>query len=271
MLFLYGLYLKTGLLLLNIFEYGEFHSIRFGGLATDANFYAFLMSLAFLIGYYSTSKILNVKYKYIYMMIIGVNIIITISRSVMAILIVTFIFTSLFFEKKLKNKIRRLWIFLLFGLVFLYLATIPLPGLNISVYEWYALRATQNTPRFEMWRILLGDVKDQPLFGYGLRASEILLGGLGDYAHSSYIELLTDYGVIGFVIFVVGLMFNVFLKGMKLIKINSAYKGWIHSYMMICMLFGGFTLLYWPFLWTMFAVILGGYVNEKNRFNHNFV
>jgi O-antigen ligase len=270
MLFLYVLYLKTGFLPLNIFEYGEFRSIRFGGLAADANFYAILMSLAFLIGYYSNSKILNVKYKYIYMMIIGLNIIITISRSVMVTFIVTFIFASLFFEKKLKTKIIRLWTFLLFALVLLYLATIPLPGLNISVYEWYVLRATQNTPRFEMWMILLGYIKDQPFFGYGLRASEILLGGFGNYAHSSYLELLTDYGLIGFIIFV-GLMFSIFLKGMKLIKINSAYKGWVHSYIMIYILFGGFTLLYWPFLWTIFAIILGGYINEKNRFNYNFI
>lgn len=271
MLFLYGLFLTTGLLpIKNIFEYGEFHSIRFGGLAGDANFYGFLMSVAFLIGYYSPKKILNVKYKYFYMIIIGLNIVITISRSVIVVLVVTFIFTSLVFEKSISKKIKRLIIFFILLVVFLYVATIELPGVNISIYEWYALRATQSSPRFEMWMTLLGYIQEQPVFGYGLRASEIFLGGFGKFPHSSYIELLNDYGIIGFIMFV-SFMFIVFLKGLKLIKLNSLYKGWLHSYIMICILFGGFTLLYWPFLWMLFAIILGGYHIEKSRFNNNIL
>ena len=94
MLFLYGLFLTIGMLPLNIIEYGEFRSIRFEGLAGDANFYAFLMSLAFLIGYF-------------YIGIIGLNIIITISRSVVFVLIVTFILTSLVFEKSIRKNLKN--------------------------------------------------------------------------------------------------------------------------------------------------------------------
>jgi O-antigen ligase len=212
MLGLYILFLKTGMLPINIFEYGEFKSIRFEGLAGDANFYGFLMTVAFLIGYYSKPKDLNVRFKIIYLLPIGLNIVMTVSRSVIATLIVTFIFLSFIFEKKISRKLKMLFIFLVFLTIFIYLVTIPLPGLDISIYEWYVLRSTQSSPRFEMWMILLDYFQINPFFGYGLRASEMLLGGAGHYAHSSYIELLIDYGIVGFIIFIC-FMFLVLFKG----------------------------------------------------------
>ncbi len=270
MLFLYILFLKTGFLSIDIFEYGEYQSIRFEGLAGDANFYAFLMSIAFLIGFYNSSKSLSVWNKYIYMLPIGISIVITVSRSVIATLIVTFIFTSLIFEKNLSKKLKKIMLLVILFIVFIYLSMIELPGLNISVYEWYSLRATQSTPRFQYWIDLFEYFQLQPIFGYGLRASEVLLGGFGSYAHSSYVELFVDYGILGATIFL-SFMLLVYIKGLKLIKINEQYKAWLHSYIMICFLFGGFTLLYWPFLWVMIAIILGGYSFEKNRLNNNII
>jgi len=121
-----------------------------------------------------------------------------------------------------------------------------------------------------MWEILLKYIFQQPLFGYAPRASEILLRGAGNHAHNSYIELMVDYGIIGFIIFIF-FMFLVFLKGLKLILLNPFYKAWLHSYIMICILFGGFALLYWPFLWVMFAIILGRFNIGKNRSNNNIL
>jgi O-antigen ligase len=270
MLGLYILFLKTGMLPINIFEYGEFKSIRFEGLAGDANFYGLLMTVAFLIGYYSKPKDLNVRFKIIYLLPIGLNIVMTVSRSVIVTLIVTFIFLSFIFEKKISRKLKMLFIFLVFLTIFIYLATIPLPGLDISIYEWYALRLTQSSPRFEMWMTLLDYFQINPFFGYGLRASEMLLGGAGNYAHSSYIELLIDYGIVGFIIFIC-FMFLVLFKGIELVKLNDSYKAWLHSYLMTCLLFAGFTFLYWPFLWVIFSIILGGFIYEKNRFNNNII
>jgi O-antigen ligase len=270
MLFLYGLFITVQILPINIFEYGEFQSIRFEGLSGDANFYAFLMSVALLIGFYNSSKDLNVLNKYLYLMPIGINIVITISRSAIVALIVTFIFTSILYEKKLSSKFKKIFTLFFIFTAFFYLSMIKLPNLNVSIYEWYSLRATQGSPRIEMWLTLLNYIQQQPIFGYGLRASEYLLGGYGRYAHNSYLELLVDYGMIGFIIFV-SFMFLVFLKGIKLININEKYKAWLHSYLILCILFGGFTLLYWPLLWVLIALILGGYSFEKDRLNNNFV
>ena len=188
----------------------------------------------------------------------------------MSTFLFTLILSGLIFERKFSKKIKRFILLLILLSILLYIATIRLPGLNISVYEWYVLRSTQGTPRFEMWNTLLHYIQLKPFFGYGLRASEELLGGAGHYAHNSYLELLSDYGIFGFFIFT-SFMLVTLLKGFKIVKDNASYRAWIHSYIMIMMLFGGFTLLYWPFLWVIFAVILGGYINEKNRFNNNII
>lgn len=268
MLILYGLFLTTGSLPVNIFEYGESGSIRFEGFAGDANFYAFLMSVAFLIGFYTSSKDLKVWNKYFSLFPIAINIIITVSRSVILTLIITFLLTLFIFDQKVSRKFKNLILLISIFITFILVSFIKLPHINISIYEWYVLRSTQNTPRFAMWNILLNYFEQQPLFGYGLRASEMLLGGAGEYAHNSYLELLIDYGFLGFVIFI-GFIFLVYIKSLNLIKMNSHYKAWFHSYIILIIIFGGFTLLYWPFLWVIFALILGGYTFEKNRLNNS--
>lgn len=270
MIVLYFLFLKFSYLPINIFEYGEFQSIRFEGFAEDANFYAFLMSVAFLIGSYSSCKDLNIKFKILYLLPIGINIVITVSRSVIASLIVSFILGAFLFERNLQKKLKRLFLFIVIVISFILLSMIELPLLNLSIYDWYSMRATQGSPRFEFWMILYDYFLEQPLFGYGLRASEVLLGGFGHYAHSSYVELFIDYGIFGTIIFL-SFMLLVYNKGMKLIKLNQSYKPWIQSYIIICILFAGFTLLYWAFMWTIMAIILGGYTFEKNRLNNNIV
>lgn len=270
MIIMYGLFLTTGYLPISIFEYGESQSIRFEGFAGDANFYAFLMSVSFLIGYYSSWQELNVKVKALYLLPIGINIVMTISRSVIMSLIVSFIFVSFAFEKKISKQLTKLYWFFIIFIFFVLLSMIELPIINISLYDWYSMRSTQNSPRFGYWMILYEYFLQQPILGYGLRASEVLLGGYGNYAHSSYVELFIDYGIVGSIIFLF-FMFLVFIKGLKILKLNTSYKPWIHSYIIICMLFSGFTLLYWSFFWTIVAIILGGYIYEKNRFNNNLI
>lgn len=267
-LFLYAIFLLYGFLPFPIFEYGEFQSIRFGGFAIDANFYAYLMSLPLFIIYFN--KNLSLFYRFILYIPISVSIIITISRSVIAALILVFIVSILLFERKFLRIVKYIVILLFITICLTFLSHFQLPGLSISIYEWYELRATQNTPRFEYWQVLLNAFIDNPIFGYGLRGSEILLGGMGEYAHSSYIELLIDYGLFGSIIFLC-FMFYVFFIGLKLVQMSPLYKPWVSSYMMLCILFGGFTLLYWPFFWIVIGIILGGYQVEKNRFNNNFI
>jgi O-antigen ligase len=67
------------------------------------------------------------------------------------------------------------------------------------------------TGRIEMWAFFLSLFAERPLFGYGFDMSRFyavnyLSDGLGS-AHNSYITLLFDFGIVGFSVYIILLIF----------------------------------------------------------------
>lgn len=78
---------------------------------------------------------------------------------------------------------------------------------------------------------------EKPLFGWGIQSFQVV-GGYGFYAHSNYVELLADYGIIGTAIYYSQLLFCWFCMWRRRKSINKSEE----------------FLLYFPLLTSIFVL-----------------
>lgn len=119
---------------------------------------------------------------------------------------------------KENNNIKKITIGV-FILIFLFIISfIILPREIIDRFDYRNFNDDSNSLRVNLWKTALKIFASNPIFGRGAN-SMINLGKsygarLNLIAHNSYLEILADYGLVGFSLWITPFVF-IFLKGIK--------------------------------------------------------
>jgi O-antigen ligase len=217
---------------------------RFYGLHTHPNFLAVICSVAIVL---SINKLLRIQWSniklivfYIFLVLISFFIIV-LTGSRTGILSVLFgIFLTIFiYFKKYPKKIS---IFLVTIGVILFLAILNLLSLDSENFRYNRFISNDDT-RSELWQHMWTVFLDNPLFGAG--------NGMG--TANSYLRVLSDTGLIGFILFFFALLpfFILFFK--YIINKNIFYDST--------------KIMYFPFAFTIFiGAVTEGYLLDFNSF-----
>jgi O-antigen ligase len=169
---------------------------RMIGLNNDPNICALAMLIMFF--YFLYQKGLLAK---VLMLFSGAAVILTLSRGGFIAILAGLFATFIIAEAKSKFKIIAFFS----GIVFLAVLVIS------SNYEFFSLFIEKRINgiesgggRFEVWGNALELFYKKPLFGYGIFSFVDLSNnvyGIAKYAHNTYLEVLVETGLVGFVIF----------------------------------------------------------------------
>jgi len=235
-----------------IYVLGQAGVLRLKGFAGDPNFYSLWMSVSLFCGL-TVSKIRRL-WKWLGITVIITSILLALSRGFFVALgassLLIALWLTLFHAKISWRKYAKP---IIVGSIFISLiALMPLSHIQRSPAQLLINRfqLTATTPRFGMWKEILSDLPSHLLLGAGLRSAEWTLGGM--YSHNSYMDLLFETGLIGFILWA---FFGVFILKQGLSRINVEFLPWIHSWLVIILMFLFFSSLYNPFLWIIAGVI----------------
>jgi len=219
---------------------------RIYGTAAHANSFALLLIFFSAILFYfifTGAKKISKIFLFLYLLLLFILLIFTYSRAALIffILFVFFVYIR-FYRKKIFIIISvALVIILLFGIF-----TFPLykerlqilTKMDEAIYGIFVLNENIVPSSFS-WRLinykgLLDAYVEKPLFGYGL-GSAYKLSPWGDniYAHSDYIKMLVETGIIGFsgFLFVLGILWYFLFKKSKL---SFRFEHKLFSYLVLC-------------------------------------
>lgn len=237
-----------------IYELGQAGILRLQGFAGDPNFYSLWMSLSLFCGLIVTG--VRRLWKWFGIAIIAASILLAFSRGFFVALgassLLILLWLALFRAKTLWRKYARPVIVgaIAIGIISL----IPLPHIQDTPAQLLITRfqLTATTPRFAMWEEILNKLPSQLLLGKGLRSAEWALAGR--YSHNSYMDLLFETGIIGFILWAFFAIF-VAIKGFS--NRNAELLPWIHVWILTLFMILFFSLLYNPFLWLIAAILVG--------------
>ncbi len=227
---------------------------RLIGLAKDPNFYSLWMSIPIAAGMYCgrRSMLLWVP--------IALSVVMTLSRT----FFIALFFSSLFFIFAfIINNFRRYYV------VRSLIVSSTLIIILIASLFWIdqyqniihkRITISENAARFVHWVTLKSQLQEHwnPLFGNGLRSTQILLAG--KYSHSTYIDVLFETGLVGFSLWVLILGFVAAISFQQMRRINDALIPWAYAFVFLFIYFFSFSLLYHPFVW----MVMGVLVNQHN-------
>lgn len=233
--------------------------LRLTGFAKDPNFYSLWISPALFaslaLGKFSLAVIVG-------LLIISVSLVLAMSRGFMLalfvstiILVVCQVVRKAIYGSRFRAYTRRL----LGVFVTLVLSGIllQLGGYNVSGFLLKRIELAKETPRFEMWSLLSKAMQKcwNPLFGSGLRSTQVALGGL--YSHNSYIDILFETGLLGFVLWV-SILVYVSIISLRRAWFDEALMPWVQVWFVVLTMFAGFSLVYNPFPWVVMGVLCSG-------------
>ncbi|KLA35602.1 hypothetical protein B4080_5868 [Bacillus cereus] len=189
---------------------------RLIGTFTDPNIFAFCNFIFFY--YYLTH--LNRKGSKIGILLTVVTLLLTFSRG--AFVAIAFGILLYFVAAKTKTKIRMIIWGTIFVVGMIYFAQLYF---NIDIVKIVTDRFTEvqgdgASGRFDIWENGLKLFSDNPFFGIGIynyRSYSNYLFGIDHYMHNTFLEVLTESGMVGFVLyslFFLGL-FGMFYKNRK--------------------------------------------------------
>lgn len=121
----------------------------------------------------------------------------------------TLVYGAYFFDfltkRKISRRTKRLIIFALFLLAFLFIAT-QFEGIYSKFLQLFTQRAGSNRARFEVYRLSIEKVlNESPIFGVGIKY--IISTNLLPYgSHCTYIGLLYKTGILGLICFMIGFL-----------------------------------------------------------------
>lgn len=203
-LYVYGAYtLNFNFLGNGISSYGiliDRGSPRLIGTFTDPNIFAFGNFIFFY--YYLTH--LKENGAKLGLLLSTTTLLLTFSRG--AILAILFGVFMLFITSKLKSKIKMV----IFGMPVIYLLIIlasslfKLDVIQIVIDRFKAAANDNGSGRFDIWANGLGLFADNPIFGIGLynyRSYSNDLFNIDHYMHNTFLEVLTESGLIGFCLY----------------------------------------------------------------------
>jgi O-antigen ligase len=105
--------------------------------------------------------------------------------------------TVLFFNKNLKKKIRDILLAIVLGGAFIYILYLCLPAMTIFLRRIFENEDVLSG-RDAYYDVMKKWVSESPLFGKGLGTCD---GTFGYGGHNCYLQLLSETGIIGCVIF----------------------------------------------------------------------
>ena len=237
-----------------IYELGQAGILRLQGFAGDPNFYSLWISASLFCGFGITG--VRRLWKWLGIAVIGASILLTFSRGFLVAFGASFVLIVFWLGLTHAKVLWRRYAkpILVSMLVMSMIALIPLPFMQGSAAKLLIARfqLTATTPRFGMWEKILGELPSQLLLGKGLRAAELSLGGM--YSHNSYIDLLFETGLVGFILWV---FFALFVTVKSFGTRNAELLPWLHTWILTFFMLLFFSLLYNPFLWLLSAILVG--------------
>lgn len=225
--------------------------MRLVGFAGDPNFYSLFIALPFFIGFTKPLSIRNV----IVLTPIGVSIALAMSRGFGIALLISFMFLFVFALVNRRYQCERYIMrqSVLFLVIIILILTFQyLIGYDISQYN-KRIQLISESSRWDMWAKILEVSKKNwsPFVGLGLRGIQEILGG--QYSHNTYLDILIETGLVGFFIWML-LIIYILICALKALKFPEMLP-WIHTYFVMLIMFGVFSLAYNPFFWMLAGVL----------------
>lgn len=236
-----------------IYELGQAGILRLQGFAGDPNFYSLWMAVSLFCGLIVTE--VRRLWKWLGIMAITASIVLAFSRGFFVALgasSLLIVFWLVFAGAK--TPWRRYAKPLIGGALAMgIIALVTLPFMQESPARLLISRfqLAPLDPRLGMWKEILNDLPHELLLGKGLRTTEWTLGGM--YSHNSYLDLLFETGLIGFVLWV---FFAIFVTIRGLNARSAELLPWTHCWLLTLFMFLFFSLLYNPFPWLIAAIIV---------------
>ncbi|MEM2786429.1 MAG: O-antigen ligase family protein [Candidatus Nitrosotenuis sp.] len=238
---------------------------RLKGFAGDPNFYSIWISISLFTGINNAPKSYS---KLVLIATIGLSILLAASRTLLIMLIFSIVILVIIiaFSRRERPSLAKYLKVMLPGTFLVIGAGFLWSILESNVWGELAKRfqLTASAPRFEMWRLLIERGLDNVFFGKGLRGAEELLSGT--YSHNSYLDLLVETGLIGFLIWS---FFAFIVTSCALRRIDEqSLIPWVQCWILLIGVLAAFSLIYSPFLWVVAAVILSCPSTRENNARH---
>ena len=204
-----------------------------GLVANDPNVFVFLVSVYFF--YYLTH--LDNKRNKLGLVLFSLSIILSFSRGAYISILFAFIIYFIF-DIDLFGKVK----FILLFILLLFVAIYCLDLMSIDIYSvidsrFKALTTDGGSGRLELWTNALNTFKDHPFFGIGINSTVQygdLIYGNAHYIHNTYLEVLSEGGIICFIAYFI-FLFSILKKSYSLMKYN--YRSKFIFYTIISMYF----------------------------------
>jgi O-antigen ligase len=223
---------------------------RLIGLATDPNFYSLWMSIPLMVG------VIYGRRSVLLWLPVALSVLMTLSRTFLVTLVFSsvLIVLTLSLVKVVKISPTRLLIVpaILITILFGYLSLIDI---NQRIMYYRTVTITSNERMVYADKILQKISENwNPITGSGLRSTQALLGG--DYSHSTYLDILLETGLGGFLLWLVIYGFVGVVSLLQLRKVGLELIPWYYALISIAFYFVSFSLLYHPFVWMVMALIM---------------
>ncbi|TNV68459.1 O-antigen ligase family protein [Trichococcus shcherbakoviae subsp. psychrophilus] len=187
----------------------------------NPNMFAFFLGVIILIAYCNKSLFNNIKMKYLKFSVVIVALLLTFSRSNLIPFVICLIFYGLYNSKHFGLNIKKILMSLL---IFMIVTSILKYNFDIDIINYF-IKLTQRTISLEdtsaagrpiIWRSAFNRFKDN-IFGIGLGktgSKSVYIGNeMLEPAESSYLTLLLDTGIQGFICYIfifVSIMYSCF-------------------------------------------------------------
>jgi len=234
-------------------------ALRLMGFAGDPNFYSLWIALPLFISF---TKSISIKH-IIITTIIGLSVAMAMSRGFIGSVLISTIFllgSMIILKTRSKEYLSRLTTGASIVAMFIIILNF-LIDYDLSQYVRRIQLAT-DTPRWETWSQLLTNMNEEwnPIGGIGLRGIEAALGG--EYSHNSYLDVLVETGLVGFIIWAL-LLAYVTIVALKKLK-RPELQPWIHTWLVLLIMYGAFSLAYTPFPWLLAAILVASDMNSPS-------
>jgi len=228
--------------------------LRLTGFAKDPNFYSIWLSLSFFTGFSIPAP--RSWTKWAGLGVIGLSLLLAASRTFIAAFVLSSLLIAFLIMINTRT-LKRPWpymrsIGLSIGIVGIAALIWSLVKGNLFHSLVARFELIEASPRFEAWNVLLEQGFKNIVFGMGLRGSEQLLHDF--YSHNSYLDLLVETGLVGFLLWFT-FAFFISIKGIKSLQ-RPGVAPWVHAWFLLLLMFVTFSLVYNPFFWLLSAVIV---------------
>lgn len=234
-----------------VYEGDRGNLLRLRGFSGDPNFFALYLLPSLFCGLVTNIRI---RWKLPGVSVILLAIFFSYSRGI-ALSMTLSIFILIIHS--VRNPLYRRYIMMLSSLfaIFVFVAFVSLMTKRFSVGHWWT-RFTVGTSdnRFSMWHILAiqFDSFYSLLIGFGLRSGENMLGVV---SHNTYLDLLFDTGLVGFLLFVIFIFYV--LSGRHITDDVVPYSlPWIHTFLVLLLALPFYSILHHPLLWSTAAIVI---------------